>query len=195
MKKAIWVAAALACATGMAFADSSIAPKALRLYGGIGLTLGGDDLSTVQYSGGSTSDVKAGQGFQISGGIDYRWSETVSTQLSVGYHVSGLFAENGSVSFKRIPVELLGYYHLDNNWRVGGGVRFVSGAHLGGSGAGVGYVADQDADSTVGYVVEGEYFFSPNLGLKIRGVQEKYNFEILGSKQASHVGAFFSLYY
>lgn len=81
----------------------------LRFYGGMGLTLGGDKIASVTYTNGSESDINAGHGVQPSGGIDYRWSETFSMQMSIGYNVSGAFADNGDVSFSRWPIEVLGY--------------------------------------------------------------------------------------
>jgi hypothetical protein len=50
-------------------------------------------------------------------------------------------------------------------------------------------------DSTVGGVVEGEFLATPNIGIKLRGVAEKYKPEGGGpSIDAGHVGVYFSWY-
>ena len=62
---------------------------------------------------------------------------------------------NGSVKFQRFPIEIISYYHVNNEWRIGGGVRYTSGAKLSSSGAASGL--NITLDNAVSGVVEAEY--------------------------------------
>ena len=169
----------LAFAFPFVFATSAHAQTAnanginpLRFMLGIGLTVGGENVATVQYTDNTTNNISAGTGVQMMAGVDYRISDDFSMQANVGYH--GRFAQgsNGNASFDRYPIELLGYYHLNNKWRVGGGVQYMNKPSLGGSGAGSQY--NQDYQNTTGAIFEVEYFSSANLSFKFRAVKETF---------------------
>jgi hypothetical protein len=187
------VAAALACATGMAFAGGAAPTSPFRVYGAVGTTVGGDDLTS-----NSTSTITAGGLVQLSVGGDYRWSQTFSTQASIGYHISADPGPYDNSSFQRFPIELLGYYHINDKWRVGGGMRYVTNAKLKVENDYSYYSYDPNgtyrAKNTVGLVVEGEWLFARHVGLKVRGVSEKYEFANRPAANGSHLGVFVSFY-
>ncbi len=192
MKKMTAAIALMIAALGQAQAQNAPA-NPLRFVAGMGLTAGGDKLVNVSYSSGDSSDLHAGGLIVFDAGVDYRFSPEFSMQSTISYHVDQANAKNGNIKFKRFPIELIGYYHPNTQWRVGGGVRYISNAKL--SGSGFGSVANDNFDNTVGALVEAEYMVSPVLGLKVRLVSEKYKYEHSSTKiDGSHIG-FFGNYY
>ena len=154
--------------------------KPLRYLLGAGLTMGGDKLGTITYPDGSTSNVTAGRGIMLYGGLDYRLNHGISLQGTVGYHFdstnqfySNQRSANGELKFGRSMVELIAYYQISDIFRFGAGLRSVTGPKLKGSGT-------ESAtytlyDNTVGKIIEGEYMFNQSIGIRVRHVNETYH--------------------
>lgn len=168
--------------------------KQLRFTVGAGLTFGGDKLATASYTNGGDIDIRAGSMVALAAGADYRISPEVSLQATVGFHVDDATARNGDVRFQRFPIELLAYYNVSPQWRIGGGARYVSSAKLSSSGAA--YVGNYTFEDTVSGVLEGEYAMSSSIGIKLRYVQEKFERKVDGRKfDANHVGILANFYF
>lgn len=195
MKKFILAAATLALAAA-AHADTRPG-NPVRPFIGLGVTHGGDTLASVQFSNGDTVDVYAGGVVDIRGGVDFQIANTpLSVQLSLGYHVDGANGSNGDYTFSRVPVEALGYVSVSPNVRIGAGLRKAFDAHI--SSSGVLAADDVPFRSTVGGIVEVEYFPLRQLGLKLRYVNERYRGEGLNSGltvDGSHGGIYASYYF
>ena len=175
MKKIVLAVSALFATMGAAQAQTQMqAPAAspLRFLAGIGYSAGGDKLATAEYTNGSSQNIRAGGGFYFTGGADYRLNEEFSVQGTVNFHVDDTTAQNGSIRFKRFPIELMGYYHSTEQLRFGVGVRHISSAKLTSSGAADGL--DVKFDSTTSGVAEIEYFWTPKMGMKVRYVKETF---------------------
>lgn len=187
--------AALFATMGAAQAQTAPVPSSapLSFVAGMGLSVGGDDLATARYTNGSSVDIKAGSGVYFTGGANYRFNPEFSVQGTVNFHVDDTNASNGNIKFQRFPVELLGYYHLNNAWRVGGGVRYVSGAKLSSSGVASGL--NIEFDNTTSGVLEAEYFFNPKLGMKLRYVNETFKARGYRDVKANHVGISANYYF
>lgn len=193
MKKAILAAA---ITIGSVFsAQAADAASPLRFLAGAGLTFGGDTLANVQFSNGSSENIKGGGLFVIYGGLEYRVGTAVSLQATVGYHVDDTSAaSNGSVRFSRVPVDLLAFYHVNDQVRIGGGVQMVNGPEL--KGSGVASNVNLKFDNATGGVIEGEYLFNPKMGAKLRYVSVKFKPEGGGAKaDGSHLGLMFNYYF
>lgn len=168
----------LALATSaQAGSESSVRP----LLGG-GVTAGGDTVVNVTFlneAGQSldTSRVKAGQLLQVYGGLEYQPVSRFSLQATMGYHWHNTEGADGQAKFSRYPVELLGQFHINENWRVGAGARFVRRAklELNSSNAANTGSAVFNFGNTTGTILEGEYVVDRKLGLKLRYVSEKYD--------------------
>jgi hypothetical protein len=164
---------------------------------GFGLTFGGTTLANVQYVNGNSCNIHAGGLGDVYAGVDYR-RRPVSVQVTAGYHFDTCDGSNGSLRFSRYPVELLAYYGFGENWRAGGGVRFVMDPHI--SGGGVAGGTDVKFRSATGAVLEGEYLLSRTgwvqFGFKLRYVFEHYQPEFGGaSVSGNHVGALVNTYF
>ena len=193
MKKTLLGAA---LALGAAFsAHAADAGTPFHFLLGAGLTYGGDTLITVPFTDGSSDSIKAGGLIQLYGGGEYRFNELFAVQATVGYHINDTrAASNGSVRFTRVPVDLLGLYSVTEKVRLGVGAQFVSSPEL--KGDGVASNVSQTYDSTTGAIVEGEYLFTPHIGLKLRYVSEKFTPSNGGAKvDGSHGGVMFSYYF
>ncbi|NHZ94029.1 hypothetical protein F2P45_34360, partial [Massilia sp. CCM 8733] len=120
MKKLAFVIAVAIASLGSAQAQTQ-APAAnpLRFVVGAGLTAGGDKLATAEYANGGSIDVRAGGMIAFLAGVDYRVNQQFSFQGTVGFHVDQASAKNGDVTFKRFPIEVLGYFHPSDKMRIG----------------------------------------------------------------------------
>jgi opacity protein-like surface antigen len=194
MKKFVLSIALAIASMGAAQAQAPADNSGLHVFLGSGLTFGGDKLAKLEYDNGTDSSVTAGGLVQLTGGVEYRINSDFALQTSVGYHVSDATARDGSIRFTRMPIELIAYYSITPEWRIGAGARHVSNAKLKASGAaGRGQV---DFDDTVGALVEAEYLITPKMGVKFRYVSEKYETTIGKNKvDGNHVGGAFNYYF
>ncbi len=181
--------------TGMVSFPERSYYRPLRGLIGLGLTVGGDTLATVQYTDSSTDKVKAGGDVLFYGGADYRFDDFFSLQGTVGYHVASTrLAKNGEATFTRVPVEFMLYYHLNPVVRIGAGARFVGSPKVKIDIANSTNIGRTFAD-TVGQVIEAEYMVQ-QFGLKLRYVTEKYKIDGSSSSiNGNHIGLLGSLYF
>jgi hypothetical protein len=100
---------------------------------------GAETLFTIQYTDGTTQDIKAGNGLlaEVGGGALFfdQQPHRLETQLTLGIKYSTMSpANNASLSFVRVPIELLAFYRNDDwHFRVGGGgAWYVSNSLTGG---------------------------------------------------------------
>jgi hypothetical protein len=194
--KRIILALAATASVGAAHAQSmdAVNPNPVHFMMGIGLSAGGDALASANYTNGGSATIRAGGGVYFTAGLDYRISPEFSVQGTLNFHVDDTNASNGDISFKRFPAELLVYFHPTAQWRVGGGVRYVSGAKL--SSGGVAAGINQSFDNTTSGVVEGEYLWTPRAGVKVRYVSEKFKATgYSGETNANHLGISLNYYF
>jgi hypothetical protein len=190
MKKTVIVfLAAVAAASGAQAQLSGV-----RGILGIGLTNGGDTLATIAFTDGSTADLRAGGLVHFYGGVEVRLAPQVTMQGTFGYQVDDTGSNsNGALRFSRYPLELLAHVQVSPYVRIGGGARFVNDAKV--SGDGVLSGIEIEYGSTTGAVIEGEYLVTPNIGLKLRAVSERYTPRAGGpSADGNHVGFYFNWY-
>ena len=185
--------AALVAVAGNAQAQTAPSASPVRFFVGIGATFGGDKLATATFSNGDSAKIRAGGTVQFHGGLMYHFTDKVSASVGVGYHFDQVNATNGSITFKRVPLELLGHYAVLPNVRLGGGLRAVSGAKLDGGGVASGINAS--LGSATGLVLEGEYLVSPSFGIKLRAVQEDYKPSGASKVDGGHMGVMFNYYF
>lgn len=146
--------------------------KPLRFVIGAGLTHGGDKLATQYYEDDFSIDLNGGDSIALLAGLDYRINQQFSVQGTIGYHFDDASARNGSMRFERIPLELLGYYHVNDQVRVGGGIRHVTNAEFRSGGASD--IGDYRFDDSTGAVAELEYMYSHRIGFKLRWANDEF---------------------
>jgi hypothetical protein len=158
--------------TAVLMAGNASAADGLRPVLGLAITGGGEKLATVQYTDGSSQNVKSGGLVHLFGGVEFD-AESWALQANIGYHVDDTTARNGSVKFSRLPVELLGFWKPDAGFRIGAGVRKANSPKVTSSGAAAS-LGNLDLDSEIGAIVQGEYFFGSQGSLYLRFVAEDY---------------------
>ena len=188
--------ASLGSAQAQTFVEvPDVASKPLRYVVGAGITYGGETIVTAQYTDGGEIDIDGGGSVAFLAGLDYRVNPQFSVQGTVGYHVDNASGTNGDVRFERVPFELLGYYHVNDKVRVGGGLRYVTGTALRSSGAAED-IGDYKFKDTASPVAEIEYLYSPQLGFKLRYVNDKFKEKSFGTTvKGDHVGALVNFYF
>ena len=197
-KSALGFALAIA-SLGMAQAQSfvqvqDIAIKPLRFVAGAGVTYGGERIVTARYTNGDEMDIDGGGSVALLVGLDYRINPQFSVQGTIGYHVDNAAGSNGDIRFERVPFELLGYCHANDNVRVGGGLRYVTATSLRTNG--VADIGNYEFKNTSSAVAETEYLYSPQLGFKLRYVNDKFTFrDVSGTVNGGHVGALVNFYF
>jgi hypothetical protein len=194
MKKLILAFTAMFATLGAAQAQTAVdGPLPVRLLLGVGVSGGGDRLVSAQYEDGSTVNLHAGGLVYLTAGVDYHILPEFSLQGTINYHVDSADARNGEIRFERYPIELIAYYQPNPVFRVGGGLRWVSGPKL--TGSGLASDLSVSFEKTRSAVVEAEYFVDADLGIKLRYVNETYKAPGRKDIDGSHVGLSANFYF
>ncbi len=194
MKSAFVGALLGALAVTCPYAQTQSAPTVRPLIG-MGFTFGGDKLASADFTDGSSDTIRAGGVFALYGGVEFRATDALAVQATVGYHGdSTRAAANGSIRFGRYPVDVLALYSLNDRFRLGGGVEFVNSPKLKGRGEAGNF--NVNFKNSVGLFLEGEYLFTRNFGLKLRAAS--HEFEVKGGSDkidGSYGGLMLSYYF
>lgn len=184
------------CAAAAAVCASPVSAQSteglvLRPLLGIGYGWGGDTIApvTVVPQGTTTQfqeTIKAGTGIDLRTGLEMAFSGSpFAIQLALAYQNDGVAGlDNKNINFRRIPIELVGYWRAGPQLRVGFGVRKATNASLRLSQP----YCDQirqgaseptmpckfDYKSNVGALIEAEYELTPGWGLRARYVRESF---------------------
>ncbi|MFC4160379.1 outer membrane beta-barrel protein [Chitinimonas lacunae] len=176
--------------SGAAMAAPTGQHSGLRFVMTGGLTGGGDKLSTVRYTNGSSKSIRTGALVQFGAGVVWRDHELpASIKLTANMHMDIAPGSNGDVYFRRFPIELIGYYHPTDRWMVGVGARWAVKPKL---------VYDIDGysnrvrfDNAYGLLFEVGYNFNDHLALIGRYAHEDYEYRDFNSNDSidgSHLG-------
>ena len=174
----------------------------IKFVGSIGGSSGGEKMYTGSYTDGSTFDIKAGGGIYINAGISYVVDPEFDIQTTLGYHTDSTSANNGNISFDRVPLEAVIFYNfVESKVKFGIGLRKSLSAKTKTSGV----AADLKAysfNSSLGQVIELQYLFDKKAGandqlaLSLRYVSEYYKINGYDKKiDGSHVGLGLVYYY
>lgn len=179
----LFAATALAL-TGAAAAAPSGQHSGLRFVMTGGLSGGGDKVTVVTPR--SSESIRSGALMQFGGGLYWRDAELpASFKLTANVHLDP--GSDGDVYFRRFPIELIGYYHPSDNWRLGIGGRWGVKPKM---------VYDKDGYSgrvpfknSYGMVFEVGYEFNDHFALTGRYVNEDYEYRNSTAEvDGSHVG-------
>lgn len=94
-----------------------------HFYAGVGLDAGGDEVAKVKLSDGSSEAIDAGAGVSFTLGADIDLSEDTMLRATLGYKFDNVSAENGDMTFSRVPLEVLGYRFWGEHG-IGGGLGY-----------------------------------------------------------------------
>lgn len=118
----------------------------------LGFEFGGDDFLEVFFTSGDSQKIKAGQGGTVAvGGILRPNADSpLSLRGTVGFKFVTTAADNASIRFTRVPIELVGGYDFPNGVRAGAGLVFHASNQFNGDG----FVPDATFDPSTGFTVE-----------------------------------------
>ncbi len=113
-----------------------------------GVEYGGDEILKVFFTNGGEQSMKAGQGGYIAVGGQFQLASVKNLLLrtSIGFKYNTTAAKNADISLTRIPINIIPYWQINNDFRVGLGIT----THQSVSFKGDGYVSDVDFTSSLG---------------------------------------------
>ena len=191
VKNTLAAAVLAVAATAPSFAAEGFSPVV-----GIALTGGGKTLVKVQFEGDRADQrISSGGLTHLFGGVEYRDpSGTYAIQTTLGYHFDRVDASNATLSFSRLPLEVLGFWNADQHIRLGGGLRKALNARFETSGDASQDFPDFNMRSSIGFVLQGEYLFNEHMSLFVRYVDESYKSNRLvgGEVDGNHGGLGFT---
>ena len=191
--KTLAVLALVVSASGV-HAQTASAPAAtgLKFVGQVAYGIGGEKLVAGNYSNGDSWSIRAGQGLELSVGAELPIQPDWSARLTMGWQQDTTNAKNGSVKFTRYPIELLGIYKLNEQWRLGAGLHKSNSPKLTSSGAAS--FGNYEFEASGGLTLMAQYKLGPATGgerrwsnaIEVRFIQEK--FKLKGSMSDSASG-------
>ncbi len=170
-------------------------------FASFGNSMGGDVLVSGRYTNtGRDFTLRAGQGLQAMLGVQYQWSSTWSAQAAVGYHYDKTQGQNFDFKYTRFPVEAMVHYALNDDWRVGLGLRYALFAKFKSMGE-VAYLGTSDLQASPGAVAEVQYMLWPlsesgpgrgaSGGLSLKVAEESYR--VKGATSIERDGKHFAI--
>jgi hypothetical protein len=187
MRKLI-VSASLLCLSTLANAQAS--PWTFFAKVGQAFGEGSSEVAGGNYVGGSRFSIKAGNGNSIAAGVAYSLNQDYDLSAGLGYEKTTTAASNGELAFVRIPLELILFRNVGENWRVGAGARFLSNTKLETSGVGAGY--DQSYEASTGVLVEAQYLTQRGgnkygrFGVSVRYVLDRYDGKAIPAQPSNY---------
>ncbi len=168
---------------GLMVAAASVAVQAeeprVRLFGSVGYGLGGDKVATAQYQGGAAIELLAGTGWTWTIGADMRLFGPLALQVNVGQQRNRVAGANFDWDFVRNPVEVLVFYSVSEQVRLGLGAHKTYNAKF--TESGTSYSAYADYEGSTGAVLEGQYLFTAptndrsfRAGVNLRFIRENF---------------------
>ncbi|PHR97958.1 MAG: hypothetical protein COA80_06325 [Leeuwenhoekiella sp.] len=133
---------------GSLSAQQITAPGGAKFLIEAGGEFGGEEILTVYFEEGGDQKMRAGQGGYVAVGGEFHFKDLKSFMLrgSVGFKYVTTAADNANIRLTRFPINLLGYYKINEDFRLGAGltthplIRFK----------GDGFVPDADLSSGLG---------------------------------------------
>lgn len=143
----------------------------------LGLTYGGDDISTLEYENGNKTDITAGGLALFGAGYALNFNEQFGVKLNGSYHFDMASASNGDASFDRFEFEAIPFYQVNENFRLGIGAALHTGVE---------YESDFDTDitfeSATAFIISGDYRMPNDSGrLELRYVSVDYTADKVGN--------------
>jgi len=120
-----------------------------------GAEFGGDEILKVSFTNGEDQSMKAGQGLYLSVGGQLEFSKVKNFMLraSIGIKYNTTAANNANIRLTRIPINLIPYWKIKNDFRFGIGITSHQSIKLKGDG----FVSDVAFTSTIGPRIEFGY--------------------------------------
>lgn len=168
---------------GLMMAATAVAAQAeeprVRLFGSVAYGIGGDKVATAQYANGADIELLAGNGWTWTIGADLRLVGPFALQVNVGQQRNRVAGANFDWDFVRNPAEVIVFYSVSEQVRLGLGAHKTYNAKFTESGSS--FATSADYDGSTGTVLEGQYFFTAptndrsfRAGMNLRFIRENF---------------------
>lgn len=168
---------------GLTVAAASVAAQAeaplVRLFGSVAYGYGGDKVATAQYNNGASIELLAGTGWTWTLGADVRLGGPLALQVNVGQQRNRVVGANFDWDFVRNPVEILLFYSVSEQVRLGVGAHKTYNAKF--TETGTSFSAYAEYEGSTGAVLEGQYLFTAPAndrsflaGVSLRFIRENF---------------------
>lgn len=169
----LYLVLALGCASAQA------EEPRVRLFGSAAYGMGGDKVATAQYSNGADIELLAGNGWTWTIGADLRLFGPLALQVNVGQQRNRVAGANFDWDFTRNPAEVLIFYSVSDQVRLGLGAHKTYNAKF--TESGTSFSTSADYEGSTGAVLEGQYFFTAptndrafRAGVNLRFIRENF---------------------
>jgi len=172
----------------------------------MGYAFGGEDMGSLEYDDGTSTDISAGGGFTLGGGLDLDLSnmdlgveKDMGVRLTGNYHFDSATASNADVTFDRFEFSVMPYVQLNEKISVSAGISLHTGVE---------FTAEFDGqsdetlefDGATALVAEFVYKYSDQLSWAVRATSVDYEASTINGRSldgfdtdaisGSNVGAF-----
>lgn len=169
----------------------------MHFTAGVGLTFGGDSLSSVQFDNGDIANVNAGDAYHFyAGGLFHFYDSPIALRMTLGYLSGQASGWNGGATFDRTTFEVIPLFYLPHYSRLGVGFTHHMSPRLEDSYYGGGTADFKNAN---GLVFEYGYNVFYHSWIDLRYVNITYKAENPNdypyppdSVDGSHIGFYFS---
>jgi hypothetical protein len=102
----------------------------------VGLEYGGDRLLEVLFTNGNTQTMRAGQGgfIALGGQLEFGKAKNLMFRTTIGIKYNTTAADNANIRFTRIPINVLAYWKINQDFRLGAGISTHQSVRLNGDG-------------------------------------------------------------
>ncbi|GAB2495756.1 hypothetical protein [Algoriphagus taiwanensis] len=113
-----------------------------------GLEYGGDELLQVFFTNGEDQVMRAGQGgfLSVGGQLDFPKIKQLMLRGGIGWKYNTTAADDANIRFTRLPMYLMPFYKINENFRFGAGITTHQSVRFKGDG----FVPDADMTSNLG---------------------------------------------
>jgi hypothetical protein len=159
--------------TAMDYAEPPRNVQGFHAVQRLGITLGGNVISKFARPDGTFREISAGGLYQIGLGALYRARDIpFSAALILNYQYDSDYNNNDNASFRRVPLESLLYWNCLDNFRIGGGMRYIYAAR---ANSNINGISERFTfENTRGSIVEIGYQVRPYGWVNLRYVKEIY---------------------
>lgn len=131
-----------------AFSQQSEPPIIAKFLVEGGIEYGGDELLTILFTNGDDQTMRAGQGgyIAVGGQLEFKEVKKLLIRASIGIKYNTTAAENANIRLTRIPINIIPYWKINDDFRFGVGIT----SHQSVKFKGDGFAPDVDFKSSLG---------------------------------------------
>ena len=130
------------------YSQTSTTPVQAKFLIEGGLEYGGDEILKIFFTNGEDQTMRAGQGgfVAVGGQFEFEKLKSFMIRTTIGFKYNTTAAENANIRLTRIPINIIPYVKIKEDFRIGVGLT----SHQGVKFKGDGFAPDVDFKSSIG---------------------------------------------